>query len=142
MQIFLRKSIESDIPFISDSIQRHLREKLTFKDMNNTTFYAMMKAFIAFKHKRGCILVASAVDDPSQIYGYMIARDFIDFVAIDFIYVKEPVREMRIATELIKKLNINGRKVFNTILPENGRQKHMCKTVKAIYNPFLLNYQD
>ena len=138
LNIYIRSILANDVNFILNSFLKSFKKSNLAKDVNNQTYYNFLQAKIKQKFKTHQILVACSYDDPNQIFGYVIFCELENkAIAIDYIYVKEIFREMKIANALIDKLNTENKIVYNTVLAESSRSKHIAKKLKSIYNPFL-----
>lgn len=138
MNIIIRRVLESDHSFILSSMMKSLRNHEMFKDMNNSNYYNFFESLIKAKIKSNHCLVACNAEDAWQVYGYIISNELGPAIAIDFVYVKELYREMKICSALLSKANPNSLPVFNSIKAESIRQKNICKKMKAQLNVFLL----
>lgn len=139
MNIYIRTNLETDLNFITNSILKSARKNKQFSDISNSVYFNHLETIIKKRLNNSQCLVACNHEDAWQVFGYIIFRRIENVVIIDYIYVKELYRDLDISKALINALQIKENDiVYNTILAENVKAKHLAKSVKAIYDPFLL----
>jgi hypothetical protein len=128
-----------DIPFIFSSWLRSYRETRAVKVLDNRTYYAGQHAVIEGLMQRPNIIVEIACDvqDPEQIYGYVVYESRSDGPLIHWTYVKLPFRAFGIGSSLVKAAceNVPGDKITVTHLPK--MEKKLFENESVIYNPYL-----
>jgi predicted GNAT family acetyltransferase len=135
---------EADIAFIFSSWLRSYRETRAVKILDNATYYEGQHATIEGIMARPDIIVEVACDieDPSQIFGYVVYQPGVDGVVIHWTYVKLPFRGFGIGSDLVKNAcKESPGKLIATHLPK--LEKKLFEHNHVTYNPYLavFNYE-
>ncbi len=132
----------SDHAFIYNSALKSYRDSPMVRGIPNTIYFAKQHALIEnFLADPRCLgIVACSVNDPTQIYGYLLGQSYPEGIAVHWVYVKQPFRNCGIA-----------RKLYETFTKQAGNAAaiyytHRVKTVDGLlksrphvtFNPYLL----
>lgn len=97
LPIEIRPGMESDANFILSSWLKSYRQSYFARVMTNTIYFDNHHSVLRRILKRATVLVASNVDSPDQIYGYIVFEMVDGIPVIHYTYVKHTFRGMNIA---------------------------------------------
>jgi GNAT superfamily N-acetyltransferase len=100
-QIRLRPANEEDIPFIFSSWLKSFRSSLFASKLVNSVYFTEHHKVIEKIVKNSHVIVACNDQDPTQIYGYIVAGTVDSIFCLHYVYTKHPFRRMGIARLLI-----------------------------------------
>lgn len=137
----IRAATMDDVSFIFNSWLKSYRDAPAVRSVPNTIYYAEHHATIEkiFASAGLVLLIACAVEEPSQIFGYAVGERKVDCLAIHWIYCKFPFRKFGIGKSLESALlatNVDGHPVQFSHQPKGG--EGLLKDRKYIFNPYLL----
>lgn len=94
----------ADLPFCFSSWLKSYRDSPYTSGIPNTIYYAAHHAVIENILKTASVVIACSPTDADQIFGYAIGRGFPGGLALDWVYVKNPLRGFGIAKALLSLL--------------------------------------
>ena len=102
----VRQAEPGDAGFVFNSWLKSYRDAAAVKGVPSSLYYPAQHAVIECLLQRPCCtaLVACDPQDPSQIYGYVVAEYVGDGLVIHFTYTKFNMRNLGIAKALVTTL--------------------------------------
>jgi hypothetical protein len=102
----VRQATPDDVSFVFSSWLKSFRDAATVKGVPSGLYYPAQHAVIEGILQRQCCtaLVACDPQDPSQIYGYVVAEYVGEGLVIHFTYTKFNMRNLGIAKALVTTL--------------------------------------
>jgi hypothetical protein len=138
----IRPAVVEDVPFVFSSWLKSYRDSRAVSGISNTIFYANHHKVIErlIQKPYTTCLVACAIDDPKQMYGYAVCEYKDNIAVLHYCYVKFACRRFGVAKDLLKVL-LSGpaiERVFYSHASkatENLQEK--LSSAKICYDPYL-----
>lgn len=141
LPIDIRDMIESDISFIFNTWLKSYRKSRITEGIENPIYFNEHHKVIEDLLKRCDVVVASASDDSSIVYGYMVFEIIEGQFVIHWAYVKNDFRELGIFNAMQevagRDKEILGCYTHRTFICEKLEQK-----LNLIYHPYLVYRKD
>lgn len=137
----IRKANQEDVGFIFNSWLKSFKSSFWAKNITNTIYYAEHHKILERLLKSNETYVACDQSDPSQIFGYINAGKVEGILCVNYIYVKQPFRNLGIGKVLLNcfEHNPDTAAVFT-------HATHMSNKLAAkynmVYHPYLLHPQE
>lgn len=134
-KLSLRAAEKEDVSFIFNSWLKSYRDSPPVRGVPNNLYYQHQHSTIEkIIHRDTCRLVlAVAIDDPNQIYGYIVFEDLPEKNLVHWVYVKHPLRTFGIGSLLFNIANKTDRTEYthNSKCAPTYAKKH-----NLIFNPY------
>lgn len=133
--IKIRKAISEDASFIFNSWLKSYR-KSAFANIVCSTVYFSEHHKVIEKLLQSCdVYVACNVEDPSQLYGYVVSekKDGVDI--IHYVYVKHTFRKLGIAKTLYKRIRDNNSACIYT--HHTQWAERIAPRFSMVYSPYV-----
>lgn len=115
MKVTLRPLNNGDLSLILSSWLRgayHLCP--AFRDMPKSLFYGLHEPNVKRILSLSDTIVATDVEDPTHVLGFITSRDYRHFSILHWIYVKQQFRHFGLARHLLSQTKIFGRPTFTS----------------------------
>lgn len=132
MRVALRQATSEDASFLFSAWLKSYRHNAAVHAAPNAVYFKYHHELIERTLSRSTILIAHPDDDAEQILGFAVFEERNGLVICHYVYVKQPYRHTRIASEI---LNAVPRIDFFTHM--NGRIHPAFVKHGAVYNPYL-----
>jgi len=135
LPIKYRPMMESDTSFIYSSWLKSYRNSPFAQHMVNDVYYDNYKLAIKEVLERPTtqVIMACNVDDPDQIFGYVVLEAVGEAKLLHYVYVKYPNRKLGIAKTMLQ-----------VAIPEFGQEytvtSHASHNFSKLANRFMLVY--
>jgi hypothetical protein len=133
LPVHYRDAVATDLPFIMNSWLRSWRDSDFAKLMKNEVFYENYEPFIKGILQRANVLVACSVDDPDQIFGYIV---YENPQIVHYVYVKTVYKKLGLAKSLFKR-TVDITKPIVVTHANDYYEAVKGKYTNLIYNPFI-----
>ncbi len=130
----LRPAAESDIPFILSSWLHGYRKASVTSGISNTIYFKSHEQLLKNLLGSANVVVACALDNPDQIFGYAVFEcDTINLTA-HWIYVKQPFRALGMGRHLMSEVRTSPHQVeWHT-----ARTRPSSLLANSNYSPYRL----
>lgn len=132
VKLAFRPADGEDLNFIFSAWLKSFRNNSWVKSAPNPVYYRYQHELIEKALSRGDCIIAHPEGSPEHILGFVAFEERGGMFIVNYLYVKQPYRKLKIATELLSKF---PRVDFYTHM--NGRIHPKLVESGAIYNPFL-----
>lgn len=139
LPITVRVASQSDIGFIFNSwLKSYKGGGLFTYDIPPAVYFTEHHKILERLLKRSTVIVACDSQDPTLIYGYLIAEEIEGFPVLHFCYVKNTFRGFGISNILLACLKIEmNSPLFISHMTKAFKMRLMHK-FHIIYNPYLM----
>lgn len=138
----IRPATSEDVSFLFSSWLKSLRDSgVASRGISNTIFFEGQHKLIEKILQNASVHVACSVDNPAQLYGYIVAEKIEGIFVMHYIYVKHTFRRMGIGQALLNSFSHDsGAASCATHLTRMGER--LLVKYNFIYHPYLimLNY--
>lgn len=129
----VRKAAVEDLPFIFNSWLKCYRAAPAVKMIPNSTYYASQHALIEKILLTSEVHIACNIEDPSQIYGYVVGKTREGKCTVHWLYCKHTFRRNGVAKALLQQLG-EGPFEYSHRLDNTER---LIKRPNCVYNPYF-----
>ena len=131
----IRLARPTDFNFVANSYLKSYRTAPETKAMVNDIYFPEYKSRLEHMARTGTILVACAVGDEDQIFGYCITGEIGGYPLLHYIYVKFPFRHVGIGKALLTAAlpELKEKVTVVTHQPRNWTQT--AEKYKLLYDP-------
>jgi GNAT superfamily N-acetyltransferase len=135
--IRLRPATEEDIGFIFNSWLKSYKFSLFAKNITNTIYYAEHHKVIEKLLKNHQTIIACNNDDISQIYGFINAG-FVDGIfCLNYIYVKQPFRNLGVGKTLLNSFDHDPSNA-SVVTHWTRMAERLAPKYNMVYHPYLM----
>ena len=139
INLTVRPPTADDKNFIFSSWLKSYRHSAFAKPQCNAVYYDNYKLIIERLLKKSYILVACSVEDPSQIYGYVVfEKHEAAPLCMHYVYTKHLFRKFGVAKRLISHINPTDKPLIYSHLTDIIQR--ICKNKSALYVPYFEIY--
>lgn len=137
LPVRIRRATKRDIPFITNSWLRSLRNAPQVQGIPNNTYYYQHHKLLEQLIPRSVVLVICNENDEDQILGWCCAEVVDTALVVHYVYIKHPFRKLGLATRLVKLLEESEQPpaIMHTHMTEIGRR--IVKEKDWVFNPYL-----
>ena len=133
----LRPMIEDDLPFLFNSWLKSYRFSHFGEKITTTIYFEDHHKIIDNILKKNQVIIACNPEDPSQLYGYIVAGREDSILVLHFVYVKHTFRNMGIGKTLLDAVGHSSDTAsvytHHTRMADKLASKH-----NFVYHPYLL----
>lgn len=102
LPVEVRRTIDSDIPFIFNSWLKAYRNAKAVAEVTQNVYFSEHHKLVEKLLKRGQTLVVGAANDPATVYGYINYEHVQGLFVLHFAYIKHDFRHLGLFKELMK----------------------------------------
>lgn len=136
LSIQLRHATIEDVSFIFNSWLKSFRTAPCSISIHNNIYYSEHHKLIERILRSFDVIIAADKEDPTHIYGFIVAGKVQDITTIHYLYVKHTFRRLGIAKALLAHFEIpNNEPFFYT--HETSVGKVLGKKYLGVYHPYL-----
>ena len=133
----LRPVVEDDLAFIFNSWLKSYRFSHFGEKITNTIYFNDHHKIIEAILDKGNVLIACSIDDPSQLYGYIVTGSEDGVLVLHFIYVKHTFRNMGIGKTLLDAVGHSSDKA--AVYTHHTRiADRLAAKYNFVYHPYLM----
>jgi len=135
--IQLRKAGQEDVGFIFNAWLKSYKFSLFSKNITNTIYYAEHHKVIERLLKTHETIIACNSEDPSQIFGFINAGRVDGIFCLNYIYVKQPFRNLSIGKTLLNAFDHDPSSA-SVYTHHTRAADRLAAKYHMIYHPYLL----
>ena len=137
LPVRLRTLTEEDSPFIFNSWLKSYRFSHFGEKITNTIYFEDHHKIIDNILKKNQVIIACNPEDPSQLYGYIVAGREDSILVLHFVYVKHTFRNMGIGKTL---LDAGGHSsdVASVYTHHTRMADKLSSKYNFVYHPYLM----
>ena len=129
--------VEDDLAFIFNSWLKSYRFSHFGEKITNTIYFSDHHKVIEAILDKSNVLMACSIDDPSQLYGYVVTGLEDGFLVLHFIYVKHTFRNMGIGKTLLDAVGHSSDKA--AVYTHHTRMADkLAAKYNFVYHPYLM----
>lgn len=133
----LRKATQEDVGFIFNSWLKSYKYSLFAKGITNTIYFSEHHKIVENLLKQNETIIACNDNDPSQIFGFINAGRVDGILAINYMYVKQPFRNLGIGKTLLNSFEHDASTA--AIYTHHTRMSEkLAAKYNLVYHPYLL----
>lgn len=133
----VREKTKADEPYILNAWIRSARDYAPYRSVRSEVFFPLQQAIINKILARSNVVIACHQEEPEQIFGFIVYEILHDeYCVIHWINVKQPFRNLGIASVLVPLVVGDLKKVFHTGKTVRGMK--LAKAYKAQYAPIFI----
>ncbi len=136
-QIQLRAAGQEDVGFIFNSWLKSYKFSPFARSITNTIYYAEHHKVIERLLKEHQTIIACNQEDPSQIYGFINAGKVDGIFCLNYIYVKQPFRNLSIGKALLNSFD-HDLSTASVYTHHTRVAERLAAKYSMIYHPYLL----
>jgi len=136
-QCRLRPMIEDDLPFLFNSWLKSYRFSHFGEKITTTIYFEDHHKVIDNILKNNKVVMACNPEDPSQLYGYIVAGREDDILVLHFIYVKHTFRNMGIGKTLLDAVG-HSSDVASVYTHHTRMADKLSAKYNFVYHPYLM----
>lgn len=133
----LRSANQEDVGFIFNSWLKSFKYSTFASNITNTVYYTNHHKIIEEQLKTKQTIIACNDSDPSQIYGFINAGSIDGVLCVNYIYVKQPFRNLGIGKTLLNAYN-HDPSVAACYTHETRSSERLAAKYNMVYHPYLL----
>jgi len=132
----LRKANQEDVGFIFNSWLKSYKYSLFARNITNTIFFAEHHKVIEDLLKKNQTVIACNADDPSQIFGFISAGHVDGILCVNYIYVKQPFRNLGIGKALLNAFE-HDPTIAAVYTHHTRMSEKLAAKYNMVYHPYL-----
>jgi hypothetical protein len=137
LPVRIRAANQEDIPFVFNSWLKGYKNSKFAQVIDNNIFFHEHHKVIEKLIKHYDVLIACAVDDPSQIYGFICAGYTDGIFTLHYLYIKHTFRNMGIGKLLFNSFNHDTSTAGLFTHYVYSSQK-LSEKFNMVYHPYLV----
>lgn len=140
-KVRLRQAGQEDINFIFNSWLKSYRNSYATKNITSTFYFSEQHKLIERILKTAKTIIACNENDPSQVFGYIVADEVDGIFVIHYLYVKHSFRNLGIGKVLLNAFD-HDPSVASLYTHHTHTAHRLAPKYNMLHHPYiLLNYE-
>ena len=137
LPIRIRPAIQEDVPFIFNSWLKSFRHSHIGRLVTNEIYFNSQHKIIEKILQENTVMVACNQEDPSQLYGYIVAGDVEGHFILHYVYIKHTYRNMGLAKTLLNTFS-HDPSTASVYTHHTRVAEKLASKYNFVFHPYLL----